>query len=77
VPWWDAAPTITSLIAQWMLSKKKLQNWWVWIVTDFVYIPLYAYKHLYLTAGLYAVFMILCILGIRSWTKTLRASAVG
>jgi len=77
VPWWDAAPTISSLIAQWMISKKKLENWWVWIVTDLVYIPLYAYKQLYLTAGLYAVFIVLCVLGVRSWSKTIRASAAG
>jgi len=77
VPWWDAAPTVSSLIAQWMISKKKLENWWVWIVTDLVYIPLYAYKHLYLTAGLYAVFLILCIMGVRSWTQSVRAGTSG
>lgn len=75
VPWWDSAPTITSLVAQWMISKKKLENWYVWIATDLVYIPLYCYKQLYLTAGLYAVFLVLCILGVRTWTKTYRSSA--
>ena len=75
VPWWDAAPTISSLIAQWMISRKKLENWWVWIVTDLVYIPLYAYKHLWLTAALYAVFLTLCIIGLRQWTRTVRATA--
>lgn len=75
VPWWDAAPTISSLVAQWMISKKKLENWYVWIATDLVYIPLYCYKQLYLTAGLYAVFLILCILGVRAWTTTSRSSA--
>ena len=75
VPWWDTAPTVTSLIAQWMISKKKLENWWIWIATDLVYIPLYCYKHLYLTAGLYAVFLGLCIIGWRTWTRTYRSSA--
>ncbi len=75
VPWWDAAPTISSLIAQWMISRKKLENWWVWIVTDLVYIPLYASKHLWLTAALYAVFLTLCIIGLRQWTRTVRATA--
>ena len=74
VPWWDSAPTITSLIAQWMISKKKLENWWIWIVTDLIYIPLYCYKQLYLTAALYTVFLLLCILGVRTWTKTYRSS---
>ena len=75
VPWWDAAPTISSLIAQWMISRKKLENWWVWIVTDLVYIPLYAYKNLWLTAALYVVFLTLCIIGLRQWTRTVRATA--
>ena len=74
VPWWDAAPTISSLIAQWMISRKKLENWWVWIVTDLVYIPLYASKHLWLTAALYCVFLTLCIIGLRQWTRTVRAT---
>lgn len=75
VPWWDSAPAVTSLIAQWMISKKKLENWWVWIVTDLVYIPLYLHKQLYLTTGLYALFLVLCILGARQWHRTYRASA--
>lgn len=77
VPWWDSAPTISSLVAQWMISKKKLENWYVWIATDLVYIPLYLYKQLYLTAGLYAVFLVLCVLGLRAWTRTLRAAPAG
>jgi nicotinamide mononucleotide transporter len=75
VPWWDAGPTISSLIAQWLLSKKKLENWWVWIATDIAYIPLYAYKGLNLTAALYGLFLILCVLGTRRWTREYRSSA--
>jgi nicotinamide mononucleotide transporter len=74
-PWWDAVPTILSLVAQWMISKKKLENWYVWIVVDIFSIPLFAYKELYLVSMLYAVFLVLCILGVRQWTKTYRSSA--
>lgn len=77
VPWWDSAPTVSSLLAQYLISRKKLENWWVWIATDLVYIPLFAYKKLYLTAGLYAVFIILCIYGWLSWRRTYRATAAG
>ena len=77
VPWWDAGPTISSLIAQWLLTRKKLENWWVWIATDLAYVPLYAYKKLYLTAGLYGVFLLLCVLGARRWTREYRSSAGG
>jgi len=75
VPWWDSLPAVTSLVAQWLLAKKKLETWLVWIVTDLIYIPLYLHKHLYLTAGLYAVFLVLCILGWRSWNRTYLARA--
>lgn len=77
VPWWDSAPTVSSLVAQYLISQKKLENWWVWIAADLVYIPLFAYKKLYLTAGLYAVFIVLCIYGWLSWRRTLRTSAAG
>lgn len=73
-PWWDALPTILSLVAQWMISYKKLENWYVWILVDLISIPLFASKGFYLTAGLYVVFLTLCILGVRQWTRTLRAS---
>jgi nicotinamide mononucleotide transporter len=76
VPWWDAVPTVLSLIAQWMISKKLLENWLVWIIVDLISIPLFAYKGFYLTAGLYAVFLILCVIGLRTWHRTYRSSAV-
>ncbi len=74
VPWWDTVPTVLSLIAQWMISHKKLENWLVWIAVDLISIPLFAYKGLYLTAGLYGVFLVLCCFGLRSWLRTWRAT---
>lgn len=74
VPWWDTIPTVLSLVAQWMISHKKLENWLVWIVVDLISIPLFAYKGLYLTAALYGVFLILCCFGLRAWLKTWRAA---
>ncbi len=74
VPWWDTIPTVLSLVAQWMISHKKLENWLVWMVVDLISIPLFAYKGLYLTAGLYGVFLILCCFGLRAWLKTWRAT---
>jgi len=75
VPWWDSLPTVTSLVAQWMITRKKLENWWVWMGTDVIYLTLYCYKGLYLFAGLSVILFALCIQGYRSWHKTLRASA--
>lgn len=74
-PWWDAIPTVLSLIAQWMISQKKLENWLVWIVVDLFSIPLFAAKGFYLTAGLYVIFLVLCCIGLRQWLRILRSTA--
>lgn len=64
---WDALTTSISLAAQWLLNRKRLENWIAWIVVDVIYVPLYAYKELYLTAILYALFLVMAILGLRAW----------
>jgi nicotinamide mononucleotide transporter len=75
VPWWDSAVTVLSLAAQWLISHKKLENWLVWIAVDLLSIPLYCYKHLYLTAGLYVVFLVLATLGYLAWRRTIQLPA--
>jgi nicotinamide mononucleotide transporter len=69
-PFLDAVTTISSLVAQYLLSRKYLENWYVWIVTDVVYIYLYIIKGLYLTSVTYIVFLILCFIGLVAWRKT-------
>jgi len=71
VPWADGLTTAMSLGAQWLMSRRMLENWWVWIAADVVYVPLYLYKGLQVTAGLYAVFLLLCISGLIEWRREL------
>lgn len=73
LPWLDSATTATSLVAQWMMTRKLLENWLVWIAVDVVYIGMYASQGLRLTAGLYAAFLVLATLGFFSWRQSLRA----
>ena len=64
VPRWDALTTALSLAATYGQTKKLLESWWIWILADVIYIPLYIYKNLWLTSALYAIFMILCVVGL-------------
>ncbi len=70
----DAATTAGSLVAQYMLNRRWLQNWFVWIAVDVAYIGLFAYKGLWITAALYLVFIAVCVGGHRSWSRS-RAAA--
>ena len=63
----DAAVLSLSLVAVWGQARKKLETWWVWIAVDLIAIPLYLERGLLLTAALYAVFLALCIEGLRAW----------
>lgn len=63
----DATTTALSVSAQILLSLKYVQNWYVWIVADLIYIPLYLVKGLTLTAIIYVVFLTLCVMGLRQW----------
>ena len=72
LPYLDAGTTATSLVAQWMLAKKYLENWLVWIAVDLVYIGMYFYKGLYPTALLYLLITLLAVMGYRHWQKALQ-----
>ncbi len=71
-PFLDALTTTLSLVAQFMLTKKLVENWYVWISADILYIGLYISKSLYLTSVLYLIFLIMCIAGLLNWRATLR-----
>lgn len=74
LPYPDAFTTVTSLVAQYLMTRKKLQSWVLWIVVDVVAIGVYFYKALYLTTGLYAVFLVMSAIGYSRWAKDLQQS---
>lgn len=71
VPYVDAALVATSLVAQWMLTRKVLENWVLWIVVDVAYIGVFIWRGLYLTAVNYAVYLVLAVLGYLAWKQSL------
>lgn len=70
LPWLDSFLTTTSLVAQWMMTRKILENWTIWILVDVVYVPMFIYKELYPTAVLYGIFLVLAVLGHRDWKRS-------
>lgn len=70
-PFLDALTTAMSLVAQYLLTKKRFENWYLWMSVDVIYVYLYTYKHLYLTAILYAIFFAMCVRGYTEWKRTL------
>lgn len=76
-PWMDANTTAMSVVAQYLLSIRKIENWVLWIVTDVVQIGLYYWKGLYPTTGLYMLFLVLSSVGLYEWQRELRAHAEG
>ncbi len=72
VPWWDAFPTALSVVGQFLLGRKYIENWLVWIVVNVASVGLFAWKGLWLTALLYALFIGLSWAGWRAWRHRLR-----
>ncbi len=74
VPWWDAFPTAASLIGQWLLGRKYIENWLVWVVVNVVSVALFAYKGLWLTVILYGIFIVMSVFGWRAWRRLQHAA---
>ena len=71
LPYIDTMTTSTSLVAQWRMRRKLLENWIIWVAVDVVYIGMYIYKSLYVTAALYFIFLLLSVMGYRQWKRAL------
>lgn len=69
VPWLDSFTTALSVLAMWMLARKYVEQWLVWMVVDAVSAGLYVYKELYFTAGLYALYTVIAYIGYKKWIQ--------
>jgi nicotinamide mononucleotide transporter len=72
VPHMDGFLTAGSLLGTVLAARKKVENWHVWIAVDILYVGLYVYKGLHLTAVLYALFVAMAVLGLRAWARAAR-----
>ena len=74
LPLLDSGLTSFSIAAQWLQTRKLLEAWIVWLAVDVLYVGMFLYKDLYLTAGLYAVFLLLAAMGLAQWHRSMRSS---
>lgn len=72
VPIFDSMSTALSIVAMWMLSRKLVEQWLIWLVVDMISVGLYMYKGIPITSGLYTLYCILAIAGYLRWRKVAR-----
>ncbi len=75
VPFWDSLTTALCVVAYWMLSRRQVEQWLVWLVVDAATVGLYFYKGIPLTAGLYLLYCVLAVAGYRRWRRMAQAGA--
>jgi nicotinamide mononucleotide transporter len=68
-PWWDAGVAITSVAAQLLLARRYVENWVLWIAVDVVAVPLFAWRGLWFTSGIYVVLLALSFWGALDWHR--------
>lgn len=71
VPYWDAFISALSIVATWMLAKKIIEMWWIWVIANFVSLCLYFWKGLYPSVVLFFFYTVLSVTGYYSWKKKL------
>lgn len=72
LPYLDSLATVTAICAQWMLSKKYIQTWIFWLISDVIFLFLWAMQGFTVTTILYICFIILAFWGLINWNKTMQ-----
>lgn len=68
-PYLDSFCTACSIVAQFFMARKVLQNWLLWIFVDIIYVGIYIFKDLHLTAAMYAIYIVIALIGYVDWKK--------
>ena len=75
-PWIDGAIAMLSITAQWLLARRRVESWWLWILVDLIAVPLFAWRGLYATSAVYVVLLGLSIDGLIQWRRAAAAGTV-
>ena len=68
-PWADGAIAMFSIAAQWLLARRRIESWWLWILVDLIAVPLFAWRGLYATSAVYLVLLGMSIDGLIQWRR--------
>ncbi|WP_370452083.1 nicotinamide riboside transporter PnuC [Amylibacter sp. SFDW26] len=74
-PYWDGSIAVLSVLAQFLLSRRNIESWYLWIIVDVLAIGLFVVKDLTPTAALYGVFLVLAIIGLFQWKAKAKLAA--
>lgn len=72
LPYWDAFTTTGGIIATWMLARKLIEHWLIWVVVDLVSSGVYLYKGLEVTVLLYLIYTLVAVVGFREWMRNMK-----
>jgi nicotinamide mononucleotide transporter len=75
IPWGDAFATASAFTGMWLMTRKKIESWYWWMVTNIASIPLYFVKGLVFTSVLYFVLLIMAVFGLVEWNKRAKKAA--
>ena len=68
-PYLDSFCTACSIVAQFFMARKVLQNWLLWVFVDIIYVGIYIFKDLHLTAAMYAIYIVIALIGYMDWKR--------
>jgi nicotinamide mononucleotide transporter len=72
IPWADAFASATAFTGMWLMTKKKVESWYWWIVTNIASIPLYFVKHYVFTSVYYLILFVMAVFGLKEWIRRAR-----
>ena len=75
-PWIDGGIAMLSIAAQWLLARRRVESWWLWIAVDLIAVPLFAWRGLYATSAVYVVLLGLSIDGLIQWRRAALTGAI-
>ena len=74
LPFWDSTTSVLSITGMWLTAKKKIDNWYYWLVVDILATGIYYYKELYFYSILYFIYILLAVTGYLAWKKSMQSS---